>query len=160
MKSSAVVLTFPTISSYPLTVDYDISHEEMVKRCKYDKTSDGMKYFDAKDFPASHIKGTADINVELVHFNDNHLTSQEVVDKLDMMGLRPATLSELLAFGEKYSEIKHTIVALGSTWLDKYGDCCVAFLDSVYRNRPERTLHTYLWDVQWDDWDRFATVRK
>ena len=98
---------------YPVSVDYAAGMEEMVRRGKYDWSNSNIT---TKHFPTKH-SGKADIKIKLVHF-DRSIGSENAIEELDKMGLRPAEGCELLAFGEKYPEVQREfpINALGSVW--------------------------------------------
>ena len=100
-----------TGSSFKVTVDYSKTLEQMIADGKYDWKNSDIK---AKNFPLNG-QGTTAVNIELVHFNRN-IESDTALAELDKMGLRPATLPELLAFGAKYPDKQREfpIVALGS----------------------------------------------
>jgi len=100
-----------TGNSFKVTVDYDRRLERMIEDGKYDWNNSDIN---AKNFPIEG-KGTAEVDIELVHFN-RVMESDDVLKELDKMGFRPATLPELLAFGAKYldKQREFPIVALGS----------------------------------------------
>ena len=141
------------VSSFSVTVNYDLSVESMVAHGKYDWKDDNIT---TKNFPTTR-KGEANLVLELVHFN-KALTSEEVLKELDKRGLRPAELHELLAFGEKYPDIQRQlpVIALGSVWQYWDGDRYVPYL----RDGGERDLDLYWIDYGWGEDCRFAAVRK
>ena len=106
----------PAGITYPLSVDYGRSVEDGVKAGHYDLANSDI----SRNF-ATKRKGTAEVAVELIHFNYTS-SIDEVLRELDKMGYRPAELQELLAFGEKYPEVQleFPIVALDSVWQDGY----------------------------------------
>lgn len=55
-----------------------------------------------RNFPLQG-EGEVPLDLILVHFNRD-ITSKDAIAELKQMGLRPATLPELLALGEKYPE--------------------------------------------------------
>lgn len=143
-----------TRNAYPVTVNYAVSLTDMIAAGKYGYANE---YITAKNFP---IQGEGEVNTEvvLVHFNRD-ITSEAVVTELAQMGLEPAKLEHLLAFGSKFPEIQREfpIVALGSSWVGSRGSRCVPFLDYW---RAERRLHLYCWVDGWSGNYRFAAVRK
>lgn len=110
----------------------------------------------AENFP---ITGNGQVTTEivLVHFNRD-IESDDAVKEQEQMGLRPATLPELLAFGAKYPDVQREfpIVALGSSWVDPFGDRHVPSLD---RWDDERELYLDYYDDGWDGDCRFLAVR-
>ena len=85
--------------------------------------------------------------------------SDEVLKKLEKLGLRPATLPELLAFGATYpnKQRKFPIVALGSVWRYWEG---YRFVPYLWENGARRDLGLGWLERGWDAYYRFAAVRK
>jgi hypothetical protein len=144
----------PAGNTYPLSVDYGRSVEDGVKTGRYDWVNSGIT---SRNFPTKR-KGTAEVAVELVHFN-RYISTDEALRELDRMGYRPAELHELLAFGEKYPEVQREfpVVALGSVWRDWNGDRDVPCL---YGDGSTRRLGLGWVERGWDGVYRFAVVRK
>ena len=143
-----------TGSSFKVTVDYSKTLEQMIADGKYDWKNSDIK---AKNFPLNG-QGTTAVNIELVHFNRN-IESDTALAELDKMGLRPATLPELLAFGAKYPDKQREfpIVALGSVWRSLNGDRYVACLCC---DGSKRFLRLFWLEDGWAAFCRFAAVRK
>jgi len=144
----------PTGTVYLLSVNYRRSVEDAVKAGRYDWTKSDIT---SRNFPTKR-KGTAEVAVELVHFNRS-ISTDEALSELDRMGYRPAELHELLAFGEKYPEVQREfpVVALGSVWQYRYGDRRVPYL---FRLGSERYLNLYWFGDDGGGVFRFAAVRK
>jgi hypothetical protein len=147
-----------TPDAYHIFVDYGRSVEDGVKAGRY-----GRVDFDitSRNFPTKR-KGTAKIEVELIHFN-RRISTDEALRKLDRMGYRPAELRELLAFGEKYPEVQREfpVVALGSVWLARSGSRrapCLDWDDSDHSSCLELSIVEFDWT--WTESCRFAAVRK
>ena len=96
-----VLIGLKPINAFHLTVNYDLNVEAAVKAGNYDWTN---KDISSKNFPSKR-KGTADVELILVHFN-RYVESDEAIRELDKQGLRPAELPELLAFGAKYLDVQ------------------------------------------------------
>jgi len=143
-----------TGNSFKVTVDYDRRLERMIEDGKYDWNNSDIN---AKNFPIEG-KGTAEVDIELVHFN-RVMESDDVLKELDKMGFRPATLPELLAFGAKYldKQREFPIVALGSAWRCLFGYRGVAYLG---RGGSGRYLYLRWLEGWWYAYCRFAAVRK
>jgi hypothetical protein len=97
---------------YPLQVDYGKSIEDSVRAGRYDWVNRDVT---SANFPSDEA-GHGMISVVLVPFSPQ--ASLEYVLHLQAeAGQRPATLKELLAFGETYPEVqkKLPIIALGSS---------------------------------------------
>jgi len=144
----------PAGNTYPLSVDYERSVEKGVKAGRYDWANSDIT---ARNFPTER-NGTAEVAVELVHFN-RHVSTDEAFRELDRMGFRPAELHELLAFGEKHPEVQREfpVVALGSVWQFRYGSRFVPYLSG---GDSERGLYLGWIGFDWFEVCRFAAVRK
>lgn len=143
-------------SVYPVSVDYEMSVEELVRLGQYHWASNEIT---SENFSTKR-SGTVEVVVELVHFNRAILFDQ-ARRELDCMGYRPAELHELLAFGKKYPDIqrKFPIVALGRASY-RWADHSVPCLGGNRGNRSNRTLYHRLPDGPCREAYRFAAVRK
>jgi hypothetical protein len=139
---------------YPLSVDYERSVEDAVKLGRYDWANPDIT---SKNFPTKRT-GTAEIVVELIHFN-RVVSTDEALRKLGRMGYRPADLHELLAFGEKYPEVQREfpVVALASVWHYRLSFRYVPYLS---RYSSKRNLYLNWIKNNWNELCRFAAVRK
>lgn len=127
---------------------------EAISAGKYDYAND---YITAEHFK---LEGEIVVDTELVLYHpDRNIGSEDVVKELDQVGLRPATLQELCAFGEKYPDIQREFpcVALGSVCVDAGGNRNVPYL---YRWYAKRELDLDDWDVEWYPCYRFLAARK
>jgi hypothetical protein len=162
--------------TFTITVDYTKSLADMITVGKYDYTNPNIV---EKNFPIQRPSNSkADIQssgnpyrtpgvqndnsteIVLVHLNKVASTT-EVLAHMDKLGLRPARIEELLAFGEKYphKQREFPIVALGSVWVVSDQDRFVAYLDG---HGSERNLPLY-WDnpvYTWSEVCRFVAVSK
>ena len=137
-----------------IVVDYSRSLAEMIKAGHYDWVNSDIT---DKHFP---VKGSGKTKLvpEIIHYN-KYMSSDAVIQDLDQRGLRPATLAELLAYGEKNPDEQHKypIVALGSVWRFWLSSRDVACLCSF---ASERKLDLSYWDGGWHDHYRFLAFRK
>lgn len=140
--------------TYPVTVDYSLSLAKMIKAGKYDWKNDNIT---AKNFPVKG-EGKQAVVPELVHLN-RFASTDEVLAHMEANNLRPATLPELLAFGEKYPDVQREfpIVALGSSWVSPDGGRGVTCL---WGGGGGRRLDLIWCEVGWGDSCRFLVVRK
>ena len=140
--------------SFAVIVTSARSFEQMVAVGRYDHV-DG--HITAKNF-AIVIQSTVEIQLDLVHF-DRVMESSEVLSSLDAQGLRPASLAELLAFGEIYPEMQREfpVAALGSTWRHWYG--CIG-APCLYGVKTGRSLSLTWLNNPWQRYQRFAAVEK
>lgn len=151
LRRGAPPIFFP---AYPVTVNYDLSVEQLVKKGKY--------YWPSHDVTSGHFpsseKGVAEVLVYLVNFNYD-ISSEDVLKELDRQGLRPATLKELLSLSIVQPDLQHNnpIVGLGSTRRDSAGNIYIHYLSSL---GLDRILGLALWDGDWTLRWRFAAVRK
>ncbi|MGH9460150.1 MAG: hypothetical protein ACRD1X_02955 [Vicinamibacteria bacterium] len=137
---------------FPVAIDYSQSLVAMIQTGRYDWVNSDIT---EKHFPVA--SGPAQVSIELVHFN-RVMSTDDVLSELDRRGLRPATLPELLAFGEKYPEKqrKFPIIALGSVWRYWLGGCHAPYL---WGNALVRCLFLF-WLGRWRGRCCFAAVRK
>lgn len=140
-------------------VDYSRSLEDMITAGQYTWVNDDIteKHFPIPKPPVG-LPTKAEIKLELIHFN-KVMTSDKVLAELKKQGLRPATLPELLAFGEKYPEKQRefTIVALCSVWRSFDGGRRVPCL---WGGSDWRRLSLSWGDDDWHDYYRFLAVRE
>jgi hypothetical protein len=166
-----IYVRFPDrkIHQEKVEVDYSKSLENMVADGKHDyKNVDiNIKNFPRKRKAQTTLKEIfskeqekADLEVIAVDFNEA-VTTEQAMKRLDELGLRPATIEELLALGAAKPDLqrKFWIVALGSSFVGSDGYRRVPFL----RGRSDaRGLDLYFGspDWQWDGDSRFLAVRK
>lgn len=139
---------------YPITVDYGMTLAEMIAAGRYDSQNSDIN---TQNFPITG-EGQVDRELHLVHPN-KVASTEEVLAKLDRLGLRPAKIEELLAFGAKYPNLqkKFPVVTLGSVWQHPSGGRHVAYLAGWY---GERDLDLLWIGSDWDEYFRFAAVSK
>lgn len=159
--------------SYPVSVDYGRSLDQMVWAGKYDLMTDTEISVD--NFQ-NQGKDIVEVNLYLITLGHNS-SDEGAVRELDKLGYKPAKIEHLLAFGAKYPEKQreYPIVSLGSNYVDPLGRHYVNFLDSRYSSllgawdlyavwdRPQRVLHLFMEtqvDNQWNENCRFLAVRK
>ena len=149
-----LVVSRRTDDVFPTTVNYNLSVSDLVKAGEYNWSNSDIT---EKNF-RSEENGTQSVELRLVHFN-RVISSEDALKELDRMGLRPATLKELLTFGSTYKEEqrKHPIVALGSVSRDWRGRRFVADLLEV---AGDRHLNLDGLESDWREHCRFAAVRK
>lgn len=141
--------------AYPVVVDYAMSLADMIAAGRYDWTNSDIT---AGHFPFTG-EGKAEVAIELVHFGRVIKDGDEGLRELDKMGLRAATLPELLAFGEKYPDMQRQfpVIAFGSVWQDRGG-----FRDvpGLWKGDRKRSLDLRWFGGGWLKNGRFAAVRK
>lgn len=137
-----------------IVVDYSKSLVQMIAVGTYDWVNSDIT---AEHFPAKG-EGRVELVPELVHYG-KFMNSDDIVQDLDQRGFRPATLPELLAYGEKYpdKQRKFPIVALGSVWRYWDGARHVACLDGP---DSRRWLHLNIWESGWYGCYHFLAFRK
>lgn len=144
--------------TYAIAVDYTKTVEQMVASVKCDGYVNPD--INTKSFGDEVVvkKGAKeDLEVVLLHLN-REATSDEVLAEMERLGLRAATLAELLAFGAIYPEKQREfpIAALGSSCV-LYGSRRVAYL---WGNASRRDLGLDDLGGGWGAGWRFLAVRK
>ena len=144
----------PAGNAYPVTVNYDLSVEDAVKLGRYDWNNSDIS---SRNFQTKR-KGTAEVAVELIHFN-RYISTKDAQKELDQRVYRPAELHELLAFGEKYPNVQREfpIVALGFVWQVRG---CRRDVSGLKGGGSERSLDLDWVGRGWGEIYRFAAVRK
>ena len=140
-------------TTFEVGIDQTRTLDQLIAVGKYDWVSpDLTKYFTIA--PGADYIVTL---LTLLNFNQE-MTSEQVLVEMDRLGLRPATLQELLSLGAQRPELQKEfpVIALG-TVVRVSGDRRVAFL---YRGDRERYLYLFWFAGQWCEYCRFAAVRK
>jgi hypothetical protein len=103
---------------YPISVDYGLSIEEMIKSGSYSRA---YQEITSRNFPSKDT-GTKDLHVSLIRL-DGRSAFIDVREGEARNGLRPATLAELLAFGSLYPGMFNgiAVVTLGSSLTQSSG---------------------------------------
>lgn len=127
---------------FKIVVDHSLSLEEMINLGKYDWKND---HINSNNFQIKG-EGKSELDTELINFN-KLISSEDAFKELDIKGLRPATIEELLAFGSQHPEEqrKFPIVGLGSS-CEVRGDRYVPYLGS---DVSPRHLGLDCWDGDW-----------
>ncbi len=150
-KMAELIVGNPIIDGYPIEVG-STTIKDLVKQGRYDWSNS-----DVKD---DHFNVDVPHQAEIIlrHFNKN-MSTDAVLKALDEEGLRPATMSELLALGIKYPDLQKQfpIIALGSVWQDRDGD---RYVGSLGFRDGQRKLFLYWFGNDWLVICRFAAVRK
>lgn len=135
--------------AYLVNVNYGLSVEAIAEKDTFDWVSLDVN---SSNFP-SFEWGEVKVLIYLIDF-PRHISSEDVVSEMEHLGLRPATLKELLVLAASQPDLQrnNSIVALGSRW-----EGFVPFLNG---GRTLRSVDLCEWKGDWnDDW-RFAAVRK
>lgn len=101
-------------------------------------------------FPPQDIRG----EIEILHFPNEFLTSEEIIKRGAEKGLTPANIYELLSW-EGWNG-KDWVVALGS--VGEVDGC--RYVPYLYRYGSRRDLYLYWFDGRWGADCRSAFVRK
>lgn len=143
----------PELQSYPLTINRERSRSEMVKAGRYDYVNSNIT---EENSPV--VEGEAEVEAVLVHL-DRVASDEEVLAEMERLGLRPATMDELNAFGEQHPDRQreYPIIALGSVWAGRDGRRLVGCLWEGGLGRGLRLV--WLGDG-WRAYCRFLAVRK
>lgn len=149
-----VKMAVPADPILKVTVDYGQTLAEMIASGKYDWVNSDIT---SERFPIQG-EGKAERELVLVHLG-RIVSTDEALAKMDRGGFRAAKIEELLALGAACPELqkKFPIVALGSHFVNQYGDRIFAYLDW---SGNERNL-SLGWDgYGWGGIFRFLAVRK
>jgi hypothetical protein len=136
-----------------ITIDYNMSFEEMVKVGRYDYVHYGI----TADRFQNKGEGQQEYEVKLFHFGHS-ISSEDAKRHIEEDGWEVAETENLLAFGAKNPEEqgKHPIVALGTVRRLR-GDRSVPYLG---RGDSGRRLDLHWWGHDWHCNFRFLAVRK
>lgn len=113
---------------FTLTVNYDRSISDGIKAGNYNWVNPDIT---EEHFPAeAEERGTKSQIFTLYHFS-RYIESNDAIVEMNRDGYRPATIRELLAFGEANSEPQRrfSIIALSSIWVGQDSHHNVAYLD-------------------------------
>jgi hypothetical protein len=145
------VISFLT-STTKQTVNYNRSITDSLTAGKYDWKNENIT--DA-NFPSKE-EGEREVEFGLFHFNKT-TKSDDNVAQMKKEGFRPATMKELLVFGEKNPEEqrKYPIIALGS--VAKLGG--IRRVGYLYGNGSARDVRLLCYACEWRDDCRFLGVR-
>lgn len=143
-------------TSFPLTVNHT-AVESLLTAGNYDLSNNDIN---SENFP--EVKdGETKTEAFLVYLLDEEVESFiwtfEAKARLDKMGLRPAGIDELLAFGAQYPEIQRqfTVVALGSELrIDNYPH------NPVLSHIDNKRIASFSVFGTWTDHHRFLAFRK
>ena len=160
---TALILTFGTsaksktdkIKTYPVFIDSKKTVEQMVADGHYDWSNSNIN---SSNFFVPNGGQTKSI-LRLIRFG-REITTGEALVELEQQGFRPASLSELLAFGAKFPDLqkKFKVVALGAVWIDSNNYSQAAFLGS-FGDKRGLGLSQYRGGY-WHAGFRFLAVKK
>ncbi|MDP2696073.1 MAG: hypothetical protein Q8O87_02355 [bacterium] len=141
-----------------LTVDYSSTLEQMIQAGRYDWVNSDIN---EKNFPLNLPAGfptKVQVIPELIHFN-RVMSSDQAITEIKRRGLRPATIWEMLAFGEHNPDLQRqfSIIALGWVWRSGAGGRRVP---SLAGSAAERKLKLHWFDAVWHGRCRFLAVRE
>jgi hypothetical protein len=144
-----------TETAYPIIVDYFKSIEQL-------KTDGGYNAYASSEITSANFphqdSGMKNIRAVLVHF-DRRVSNEEALDELDKLGLRAATMAELLAFGAKYRDVQRDfpIIALGSARTHRTGLRHVGCLGHA---ASKRSIGLDWFGSGWSSYCRFLAAPK
>lgn len=141
----------------PLIVDYVRSLKDVITAGRYDFVNENIT---EENFPAhGHEQDKKEASFKLFHFNCD-IESEEAIAEMDKQGFRPASLRELVSFGEVNPDLQRQfpIVALFSVWVRPIsGIRCVP---GLWSNSDRRLLRLDYFGSRWNSSYRFLAVRK
>lgn len=133
---------------YWVVVDYDQPFDTMIAKGAYDRVSKNLTF---QNYP---IQGAGKHEVKFVLVDLNRFaTTKEALKELNNLGLEPARIEHLLAFGTTYQKVQQSICpigCIGSVKVAEDGDKIYPFLHWLDSERIlERARH--LVGAQWDN---------
>jgi hypothetical protein len=141
--------------TYEVIVNYSKTFQEIIFDGSYDHV-DGKITDD--HFPISGV-GQKKIELVLLHLGRD-VTTKEARKILSNLGLVPARMEHLLAFGAQYSEqhFDFSITALGTSYVSKHSE----YFTKLVHHNHERSLKITWTDKSfvWHDRIRFLAVHK
>lgn len=96
------------VRTYRVMVNYDLPLGQFITGGNYNPTG-ALDELRRGDFPAANGLGRKDIELQMISFG-RPLNYTQVLQEIDRMGLRPATLQELLAFGQIFHATGDTFI--------------------------------------------------
>jgi hypothetical protein len=140
--------------TFKVMIDYSRDLSQMVAAGNYNWANSDIT---ADHFPVNGV-GRQEREVTLFHFNHD-ISSDDVIKEMGSAGYRPATIEELLAFGELHPELQRQfpIIAIGSVWVDSDGYRCVP---GLWSDSDGRRLDVNDFDGWWGHDCRFLAVCK
>lgn len=146
---------FEQMGVYPVTVDYNLSFREMVKKGNYNWSGGLVK--ETYKIPKN---GKTNIKIKLIPKIEKNVSVSDILKDFDKRDLRPVTLPELLAFGAKYphKQEEFYIFALGSFFGDVNMYTPAIYRDAAMMGRIVNTLPVETYMLR--DKVLFAVVRK
>ncbi|MDP2695992.1 MAG: hypothetical protein Q8O87_01930 [bacterium] len=148
-----------TTKSNILIVDYALTLAQMIQAGRYDWVHPDI---DEDNFPLNLPPGfptRGQIIPELIHFN-RLISSDKAIAEIKRRGPRPATIWELLAFGEHNPDPQRqfSIIALGSVWRRRNGGGFWV-VPSFVSHAGRRELRLRSFNCAFSDRCRFLAVR-
>jgi len=140
-----------------LVVDYRRPFKKSVAAGCYDNIDSNIT---ENHFPTkAYEREKKEVSFRLFHFYRN-IQTDDAIQKMKEEGYRPATMRELLAFGEANPELqmKFIIIALNANFEDCLGDECFVCLNCL--DSGERVLESTIFDSGWCIDCRFLGVAK
>lgn len=142
----------------PITINYNLPIQFLIRKGEFKSLNNPAVF---KNFQTAR-RGEVNLTLEL-YSSTRTVTSEEVIQDLKRLNLRPAEFHELLVFGIKYPEVQsyYDIVALGSVWLINNGSSeqlAVPYIfDSEYFGRG---LNIIFFNQKWHRSCLFAAIKE
>ena len=142
-----------------LEVDYDQPIEDMIKAAGFTKFPEKIPQ---EYFQSDRKKGKKKVHFLIFYITDEASTTTILKElKKEKIGLRPATLIELVTFAAKYKEFHETymLFALGSAF-DKDGKRLMADVHKWYNSIWALSIMSHADDMEWTHVCLFLIVRE
>jgi len=144
-----------SVTVYSVTVNYDLTVEQMVIAGNYDSVSTSITQ---EHFPIQG-EGRQEKEVTLFHFN-RWIFSEEVIREMSKLGYQPAEPEDIFAFGIQHRDIQRQfpIVALGSPWQHPHHR--TGYVVRLEGDHTIRSLNLRVFNLKSGPYYRFAAVHK
>jgi len=141
--------------AYSITVNYDLTIEQMVVAGNYDSVSTSITQ---EHFPIQG-EGRQEKEVTLFHFN-RWIFSEEVIREMSKLGYQPAEPEDIFAFGIQHRNIQRQfpVLALGSPW--QHSHHRKGYVVRLEGDHTIRSLNLRLFNLKSSPHYRFAAVHK
>jgi len=143
------------MSTYSITVNYDLTVEQMVIAGNYDHVSPSITQ---ENFPIKG-EGQQEKKVTLFHFNRG-IFPKEVIEEMSKLEYQPAEPEDVLTLGIQHRDIQRQfpILALGSPWQHPHHR--KGYVIRLEGGQTIRSINLRLFDFKSNPHYHFAAVHK
>lgn len=141
-----------------IRMDYSTKFRKLAEAGNYDYIGHPVFNRKIQDLAPRNSEGQTQLEVFLIHFAQE-LSTNEVLSRIEVAGLMPATALELCALGAEHQELQlcFKVIALGSRFVGEKHEPVKVL--SLCRYQSMRTLELCSLNNNWIKTCRFAAVR-